>query len=100
MLVIRGVLQEELERQQRMLKAYLAKLEALPKGNIVPKKVNGRNYSYLQFRSGRRVVSQYIPESELPIIKAKIEERKRYQKTVRDIQKEIKFIQKALKIKV
>lgn len=100
MLVIQGVLQEELERQQRMLKAYLAKLEVLPKGNIVRKKINGRNYAYLQFRSGRKVVSQYIPEDELSGIKDKIEERNRYQKTVQDIKKEIGFIQKALKIKV
>ncbi|MEW6623785.1 MAG: hypothetical protein AB1420_11790 [Bacillota bacterium] len=100
MLVIRGVLQEEFERQNRILQLYERKVEGLPKGNIAFKKINGRQYAYLQYREGRKVNSQYIPNNDLPGLAAKVKERKKYEKMIEDIKKEIKFIQKALRIKI
>lgn len=100
MVVIKGVLQDELERQYRMLRAYQKKVSSLPKGSVVDKNIRGKNYSYLQYRDGKSVVSKYISEDELPEINSKIEERKKLDEVIRNIQKEIKFIEKALKIKI
>jgi len=93
MVVIKGVLQDELERQNRMLRAYQKKAVLLPKGSVVNKNIRGKEYFYLQY-------SKYIPNNEFPVINSKIEERKKIDKIVSDIKKEIKFIEKALKIKI
>ncbi|KUO52362.1 MAG: hypothetical protein APF76_04825 [Desulfitibacter sp. BRH_c19] len=100
MVVIKGVLQDELERQNRMLRAYQKKAVLLPKGSVVNKNIRGKEYFYLQYRDGEKVVSKYIPNNEFPVINSKIEERKKIDKIVSDIKKEIKFIEKALKIKI
>ena len=100
MLVIQGVLREELERRKRMLDVYQKEVDKLPKGSIVRKSVNGREYAYLQYREGKKVRCKYIPKQELPDVMRQIEERRKYQEYIKNIKKEISFIQRALKIKV
>lgn len=100
MVVIKGVLQDELERQYRMLRAYQKKVSSLPMGSVVDKNIRGKKYKYLQYRDGKNVVSKYISEDEFHEINYKIEERKKLDKVIGNIQKEIKFIEKALKIKI
>jgi hypothetical protein len=100
MLVVQSVLQEELERRKRMLHFYEKEVGKFPKGSIVQKTINGNKYFYLQHRDGKRIKTHYVPKHELPNVMRQIEERKKYQGYIKNIKKEISFIQKALKIKV
>lgn len=97
--VIKDVLKEELERLQRMEKAYLEKLSQLPKGCISMKKIAGKVYPYRSFRKGSQVRSEYLKMSkeELELLKSQINQRRKYERALRSIREDSKFIKVALK---
>ena len=51
-------------------------IESLPRGYISVKVISGHTYYYRQWREGNKVVSAYVPESYLNVVKQKIEIRK------------------------
>lgn len=66
----------------------LARLKALPKGNIAYKKIkkeNGTsyNYAFLQWREGKEVKSKRINDEEIDEIKSLIEERETLEKLLK-----------------
>ena len=98
--IIKGILEDELERNKRMLKTYMDKYEALRKGSIFVRTKGSGQYCYLNYRDGSRVVSEYIgsPDSpEVQDIKEQIEERKRVKQIIKDMKLEQKEIERALK---
>lgn len=48
----------------------------LPFGSIQKKKINGRFYTYLQYRAGGHVKSDYIPDENCDAVSKKINQRK------------------------
>ena len=98
--IIKGILEDELERNKRMLKTYMDKYEAIRKGSIFVRTKGSGQYCYLNYRDGSRVVSEYIgsPDSpEVQDIKEQIEERKRVKQIIKDMKLEQKEIERALK---
>lgn len=99
MTVIEDVLKEELERLQEMERTYREKLEQLPKGSIVTKKISGKPYNYLLYRVGKKIVTQYLrmQQHEIEELNYKILQRKKYEKILKEIKEEYKLIRKVLK---
>ena len=97
--VIKDVLKEELERLQRMEKAYLLKLSQLPKGSICMKKIAGKMYPYRAFRKGNQVKSVYLKmnQEELELLKSQINQRRKFERALRSIKEDCKFIKASLK---
>jgi hypothetical protein len=97
--VIKDVLKEELERLQRMEKAYLNKISQLPKGSVCMKKIAGKIYPYRAFRMGNQVKSEYLKMSqeELELLKSQISQRRKYERVLKSIREDSKFIKAALK---
>ncbi|MBR5668508.1 MAG: AAA family ATPase [Spirochaetales bacterium] len=58
-------------------------LQALPRGSINLKTVNGKQYEYWQFREGGKQVSRRVKGEELENLRLQIEERKRLEKLLR-----------------
>ena len=54
------IVSEEKLRIEKMISDYEQELLSLPRGSLVCKTVKGRQYYYLQFRDGKRVMSTYI----------------------------------------
>ena len=99
--VIRGVLQEELERNVRAQRAYRAEIETLPKGSVTVKVRGEKRYCYLTYREGRRVRTDYagtadVVEEEL---RSKVEQRRSVEKVLRHLKSEERFMRKALGFK-
>jgi hypothetical protein len=101
MVVIEGVLREELQRLQDMEKACEEKLASLPKGSFQQRLISGRSYVYLKFRDeAGKVVQKYLGamESEqVKEIRRQIEMRRKHAAALREIQAEIKLIGKVIK---
>ncbi len=98
---IRGMLQDELERLERMKEAYLKKIRELPKGVIIEKKINNGSYFYIQSRENpKKVVSVYLKRDRLEQISKQIKERQSHEISLKSIKEDINFIQRALKLKV
>ena len=99
--MIRGMLEEEMERLIRHQKLYSTKINELPQGSIQLRSIkNGRKYVYLKYREGTRVVQKYIglPDDEdVKNIAAKIELRKKHEQTLKSIKMDVQLIKKALR---
>ena len=98
--VIRGVLEEELERNGRMKKRYLDEIEQLPKGSVMLRKIGNQEYFYLKYRENNKVISKYIgqkTEIDIKEIKEKILKRKHIEGVLKNLSLEEKEILKALR---
>lgn len=101
MLVIEGVLRDEIQRLRDMEKVYKEKIASLPKGSIQQRLISGRLYAYLKFREeAGKVVQKYIGamESEqAKSIRQQIELRRNHEAALREVQAELKLIGKVIK---
>ena len=97
MSVLDEVLKEEYERLLRMRSAMSIEYDALPKGSISRKNIRGCDCYYLQYREGDKIVIKYIKKAELDELAAKIEKRRILRKTLRDIDAEMKKIERTIK---
>ena len=93
------VLKEELERLKLMEEGYLAKISILPRGSIKKKIIKGRNYYYLMYREGTRVITKYLKldEEALKELKFKIAQRKNYEKALREVRRDCKLLRKVVR---
>lgn len=71
------ILEKEKQRNEKMQLAYSKRLSELPKGSLVIRKINGKEYCYLRYREGDKVIHKYAGTiNQIDDIKSKIEERK------------------------
>ena len=64
-------------------------INALPRGSISAKKVNGHLYYYHRWYEGKTKKERFIPEEELAQLRAQIEQRKALQAQRRDLKKQL-----------
>ena len=94
--ILEEQLLDEYMRCERNLISQTNELERLQKGCISKKKINGRIYYYLQWKENGKVKSKYIPIKELSKIQDQIEERRRWQMSIRNLKRSMKQLEKAL----
>ena len=97
MSVLDEVLEEEYSRLGRMKDRMQAEYLELPKGYISRKKINGYECYYLQYRDGSKIVSHYIKPEEFEDLQAAITRRKSLKESLRNIDVEMKKIERAMK---
>ena len=99
--VIRGVLQEELERNARSQLAYRAEIKTLPKGSVTIKERGKKRYCYLTHREGQRVCTDYVGTADAveEDLRSKVEHRRSLEKVLRHLKSEERFMKKALRLK-
>lgn len=97
---IKDMLNEELQNSVQIRKDYERALKDLPKGALVRKVVGGHEYFYLAFRDGSKVRFDYMGKLDKDEV-SKYEEAKkyraRYRKKLSEVDRQIKFIRKALR---
>ena len=97
-----SILQEQLVdeylRCERNLAVQLDNLNSnYIKGYLSRKIINGKEYYYLQYREEDKIISKYIPFEHVEIIKNRLEEQKRWKKSIRNLQADMKAILKIVK---
>jgi len=87
---------EESQRNHLMQQQYEDKINQLPKGTIVPKKIGNYEYYYLKYRHGGKTVTDYIGRDEKKIekIQNQINKRKHFKSMLLELKKENKLIHK------
>lgn len=94
------ILEKEKKRNENMQLAYTKRLSELPKGSLVIRTINGKEYCYLRYREGEKVILKYAGTiNQIEDIKLKIEERKRLVKLIDMLKKEKKRIMKMEAVK-
>ena len=66
-----------------------AQIDALPRGSISAKKVNGHTYFYHRWYEGKTKKEQFIREDELEQLRAQIEQRKALQAQRKELKKQL-----------
>lgn len=75
--------------------ANIAKvIESLPRGYISVKVISGHTYYYRQWREGSKIISSYVPESYLNIVKQKIAIRKENEQLLKILKKDYRKAEK------
>ncbi len=103
MAVIFHVLKEEFERLQETERGYSKAIAAMPRGTPRILQRRKKNYLYLQYRSGDRVVQDYIGPKDSDKTKKVLEniaQRKRYEKLLKETKAALKEVRKALRGKI
>ena len=94
--VLKGVLEEELERNLQKQRVFSNELVKYPKGSLVVVKVHGDRYLYRKYRDGDKIVSTYVAPADSNEAKKAYDDRNKYIKLKRDI-KELKDEEKKLR---
>lgn len=97
MSVLDEVLIEEKERLLRMKSRMQSEYNELPKGCLSKKMIHGTYCYYLQHREGDKVVSKYVNTADVEDLSKKIERRRSLKKSLREIDIQLKKIQKVVK---
>jgi len=100
MKILNDILQEEKERLLELKRVYQSKIQKLPKGSLVKKNIKGHNYYYLNYRLYKKQVFKYIgklSEKEVNDLVTRIKERRKFEKFLRQVKKDIKEIEKKIK---
>ena len=99
--VLKGVLEEELERNLQKQRVFSNELAKYPKGSLVVIKVHGDRYLYRKYRDGDKIISIYIGPANSDEAKKAYEDRNKYLKLrqdIKDLKEEEKRIRKAIDI--
>ena len=100
MKILNGVLNEELDRLNKLKKNYEKQITKLPKGSLIRKNIKGNIYYYLNYRQEKKKIFKYIgklPGKELENLLDKIEERRKLEKLNKQVKKDIKKLEKMIK---
>ena len=65
-------------------------IASLPCGYISVKKISGHTYCYRQWREGKKIISQYVPDALLSSVKRKIAVRKENEALLKLVKKDLK----------
>lgn len=69
----------------KRLEAYQKQIEQLPKGSLRQKRINGRSYTYLQYREDGHIRSRYVKPNEEKQLKAAVQRRIALQKKTKTL---------------
>lgn len=98
--VIKSVLSEELNNSLRMKHRYAKELSKLAKWCLVRKKIKGHYYFYLAQRKNGKVLYRYqgrLLPSEVKRQKSLQAKRTSYRKSLRKLDRQVKFLRSALR---
>lgn len=97
---IDAVLEREKQRNLNMRRAYAKRIAELPRGSLVIRKLNGREYCYLRYRDGGKTVQRYAGTVEqATLIREKIAERKHLMELSHMLEEENRRIERMEAIK-
>ena len=71
-------------------------IESLPRGYISVKTISGHTYYYRQWREGEKIISSYVPESYLNVVRQKIQIRKQNEELLKILRKDYRKAEKAV----
>ena len=99
--ILKGVLEEELERNIQKQRVFSNELKKYPKGSLVIVKIHDNQYVYRKYRDGNKIISIYIgPKESEDALKA-FENRNKYinlKRDLKDLKEEEKKLRKAIKV--
>lgn len=94
--LLTSTVSREIGRIEYMIKKYEQIKAALPKGTICKKRLGNKDYFYLKYRDGDRIVSDYVHREDLENLTELVEHRKHVELMIRSLKDELKTANKLL----
>ncbi len=98
--VVKGVLEEELQRLLALKGHYQEKIKECPPGYLLKRKMKGRVYYYLSFREGSKIKQRYLgalKPDQVESYKDLIKRKRKLQSQLSDVNKNIDYLKRLLK---
>ena len=98
--VVKGVLEEELQRLLALKDRYQEKMKDYPPGYLLKREMRGRIYYYLSYREGAKIKQQYLGHLETDKVKSYkdlIKRKGELQKQLSEVKKNIVYLERLLK---
>ena len=94
-MLIQTIIQNEAERNKRMILEYKALIDGLPKGSLICRK---NEYYYLKYREDGKLHDEYIGKNPdmISSVREQLEQRRHYTKMLSALKQEQKAIHKIL----
>lgn len=100
LLILKGVLKEELENAKGRYADYKGDLRKLPRGVLVKKQIRDHSYYYLVFKKGKKVKfiykGKYVSKEEIQKYADAKRLRAKYIHYMADLNKEISLLKRVL----
>ena len=96
-MLIQSIVQNEAERNEKMIRQYEKLLNDLPRGSLICRK---KEYYYLKYRKDGKICDEYIGKDSETVesIRRKLEARKHYTEMLSALKQEKRVIQKMLEV--
>ena len=96
MSLLAQIVNEEKIRIEKMIADYETALLSFPKGVLVVKMVKENQYYYLQYRDGKKTVSEYVGKDTEKVaeIRLRVERRKQIELILKELREEHALAQK------
>jgi len=97
--IIEDALREEKDRNSKIRELYMQEIASLPRGSLTIKKVGSKQYCYLRFREGDKVRLQYAGKAEdvENILREQIDRRRELESLLKELNSDMKLIEKVVK---
>ena len=92
MAILKGILKDsrihyvDLDRRLRL------RLKELPRGSILKRRIGRKDYYYLIFRDGRRVISRYLGKARPVVIEKNIRERRLIIQQLKEVRDNLRLL--------
>lgn len=100
MSIIKGILEEELERLGELSAFYKEKVSEAPRGSISVKERGGKRYIYLARREDKKIIFAYVGK-DVPEVRdalnERIKQRKEYQAKLRQVKVNLQEVKRSLR---
>ena len=85
-----------------MISQYETELSCLPNGVLITESIKGNQYYYLQYRNGKKTVSEYIGRQSEKVeeLQKQIDRRKHIQAMLKALHEEYATAQKMMEVRV
>ncbi|MCR4806700.1 MAG: hypothetical protein K5857_03395 [Lachnospiraceae bacterium] len=94
--LLTSTVSREIGRIEYMIKKYEQIRSTLPKGTICEKRLGKKDYYYLKYRDGDRIVSDYVHKEDLENLRELVEHRKHVEIMIRSLKDELKTAKKLM----
>ena len=100
MLLLEKIVQQEKSRIENMISLYTEELSSMPRGTLVKKNINGKEYYYMQYRDGKKFISKYVGNSEdkLSELRLQLERRHQIEAMLKNLKSEYSLAQKYMEV--
>jgi len=98
--VVKGVLQEELDRSLSLKEKYEKKLDEYPQGYLLERKMGGKVYYYLSYRECDHIRQKYLgalSPKEIKDYKDRIKDKKSLRQQLAEVKANIKYLERLLR---